>query len=289
MSWHERMNLAINYIEDNLLENIDFEKLSSIVGQSPVNFQRTFSIVTDMSVHEYIRRRRLTLAAFELQNSKNKVIDIAFKFGYESPEAFARAFKEVHGTPPSLARREGTELITFPRITFLLTVKGDIAMDYRIESKEAFSVYGIEGIFSMEDDSSTRDIPKFWQDCMTDGRFEKLAASTGGDGHIHAVCGYRAMEGSKFPYMLFAFKTENSKTDGYTQVDVPAATWAIFKTKKHTMEETSGEIQGLIKRVYTDWLPTASYNQVYGYDMELYWGTEDGMCYCETWIRVEKK
>lgn len=114
MNWYERMNKTIDYIEDNLSGYIDFEKISSIMCQSAVSFQRTFSIVTDISVFEYIRRRRITLAAFELQKSKVKVIDIAIKYGYESPEAFARAFKEIHGISPTIARKEGVQLKTIP-------------------------------------------------------------------------------------------------------------------------------------------------------------------------------
>lgn len=289
MSWHERMNQAIAFIEDHLLENVDFDRVSSIVGQSAINFQRTFSIITNISVYEYIRRRRMTMATFELQNSRSKVIDVALKYGYESPEAFARAFKEIHGVSPSAARKEGIELKSFPRITFLLTVKGDVAMDYRIESKQPFTVYGMERIFTTENNSNLKDIPNFWLDCANDGRLDQLGASMNENGRIHAICDYRQMGNNTFPYMICAFKTKNSKTEGYTQVDVPAATWAIFKTEKHTEDQTASSLQNLIRRVYTDWLPTANYVKVDGYEMELYWETEDGMFYCETWIRVVHK
>lgn len=120
MNWHERMNQAITFIEDHLLESVDFNQVSLIVGQSAINFQRTFSIITNISVHEYIRRRRMTLATFELQNSRSKVIDVALKYGYESPEAFTRAFKEIHGVPPSGARKEGIELKYFLASLFYL-------------------------------------------------------------------------------------------------------------------------------------------------------------------------
>ena len=162
-------------------------------------------------------------------------------------------------------------------------------MDYRIESKQAFSVYGIEEVFTLENGSNLKDIPKFWQDCMNDGRLDKFGASMNEKGRIHAICDYRSTGNNTFPYMICAFKTKNSKSDGYTQVDVPATTWAIFKTEKHTEEQTASIIQNLIKRVYTDWLPTANYAKVDGYELELYWETEDGMCYCETWIRVVPK
>lgn len=289
MNWYERMNKAIDYIEENLCGQIDYDKIAKIMCQSTVNFQRMFSIVTDITVNEYIRRRRMTLAAFEMQNSKVKVIDAALKYGYESPEAFARAFKEIHGISPMVARKEGMQLKSYPRLTFLLSVKGDVAMDYRIESKEAFKVYGIEGIFTTDDGKNLSEIPNFWLDTMKKGEFDRLLKSTNGTSDIHSICDYRKIDENTFPYMLFAYKTKDSKTEGFVEVEVPSATWAIFRTRNHTEEETSAEIQSLIKRVYTDWLPTANYEKVDGYELELYFRTDDGKCYCEIWMRVVPK
>lgn len=290
MNWHTRMNEAIDYIENHLCGDIDFNKISSIMCQSAVSFQRTFSIITDISIFEYIRRRRLTLAAFEIQNSKAKIIDIALKYGYESPESFARAFKEIHGISPTEARKEGVPLKTFPRITFLLTIRGERAMDYRIETKDSFKIYGIEGIFSTDNDKKLNDIPNFWLDCFNDGRCEQLVKSTNNpSSRLHAICQYRETGGNTFPYMIFAFETKESNIKGYQELEVPAATWAIFKTEKHTQNQTSKVIQNLIKRVYTDWLPTSNYYKIDGYELELYFETEDHMFYCETWIRVASK
>ena len=291
MNWYERMNKAIDYIEENLCGDIDFDKISKIVCQSPVNFQRTFSIVTDISVFEYIRRRKMTLAAFDLQNSNEKVIDVSYRYGYESPEAFARIFKETHGASPSNARKHGLPLKAFPRITFLLSVKGDTVMEYRIENKEAFSVYGIEGVFTTDDGKHLKDLPMFWWKCRQDGSFYKLLESTseGSLSRIHGICDYRKTGGNTFPYMLFAYKTKNCNTEGFTQVEVPAATWAIFKSEEHTVEQTSGVVQSLTKRVYTDWLPTAAYKKIDGYELELYFISGIDKYYVETWIRVEPK
>jgi len=290
MNWYERMNMAIDYIEDNLCSDIDFEQIAKIVGQSPVNFQRTFSTVTDLSVFEYIRRRKMTLAAFDLQNSNDKVIDIAYQYGYESPEAFARVFKETHGASPSDVRKYSLPLKAFPRITFLLSIKGDAVMEYRIEKKEAFSVYGIEGIFTTDDGKNQHDIPMFWQECFEAGRYDKLLRSTNEPlSRIHAICDYRKTGGNTFPYMLFAYRTPTCNTDGFVQVDVPAATWAIFKTEKHTQEQTASVFQNLVRRIYTDWLPTAAYSKVDGYELELYFTTDIDQYYVEAWIRVELK
>lgn len=135
LNWYERINEAFDYIEDHLDRNINLDKVANIMCQSTVSFQRTFSIFMNISIYEYIRRRRMTLAAIELQTNSIKVIEVALKYGYESPESFTRAFKEIHGISPSAARKKGVQLNLFPRITFLLTVKGDIEMDYEMDNK----------------------------------------------------------------------------------------------------------------------------------------------------------
>lgn len=129
MNWHDRMNRVIEYIENNLSNKIDLEYAAKIAYQSVTSFQRMFSIVVEMPVSEYIRRRRMSLAALEFQNSEAKVIDISLKYGYDSPDAFTRAFKEIYGISPSVARSEGIPLKPFPRISFQLTIKGDVIME----------------------------------------------------------------------------------------------------------------------------------------------------------------
>ena len=295
MTWLERMNKVLDYIEDNLTGDIDMEQLVRIACYSQANLQRMFSIIADMPLAEYIRRRRLTLAAFDLQNSSVKIIDVALKYGYDSPEAFARAFSSLHGTTPSSARGKGVTLRAYPRISFLLTLKGAVPMDYRIETKESFAVYGIEGIFSTENGENLKAIPQFWRDRHDDGSVKRLEQSGNLPENrrdclcaVNAICGYEAMDGSRFPYMLCAVKSEKSDTTGYKTVTVPAATWAIFTTERHTMQETSHIFQKLISRIYTDWLPTANYDLVDGYDMELYYGDGDAV-WCEAWVRVTAK
>jgi len=120
-----------------------------------------FSIIADMTLSEYIRRRRLTLAAFELQTTGIKIIDLSLKYGYESSEAFTRAFNAIHGVSPSLARQKGTPLKAYPRISFYLTLKGDVPMDYRIEQKDAFTLYGIERIISTANGQNWHLVPEF--------------------------------------------------------------------------------------------------------------------------------
>ena len=140
MNWDEKMNKTIDYIEANLDSKIDLDKAAKIMCQSKISFLRTFSMIMNMSINEYIRRRRMTLAAIELQNSSAKIIDIALEYGYETPESFTRAFKEIQGISPSAARKKLGQLKLFPRITCLLSVKGDIQMDYEINSTDEQSI-----------------------------------------------------------------------------------------------------------------------------------------------------
>lgn len=295
MDWLNRMNNALDYIEENLLGEIDKQYIAKIACCSEFHFYRLFSFISGISLGEYIRHRRLTMAAFEVQNSSIKIIDLALKYGYESPESFTRAFQKLHGITPTLARNEGVSLKAYPRIAFQISIIGDEAMDYRIETKEGFKVYGIEGIFTTENNENLREIPMFWKKVIDDGRYDKLVKSRNNEPSnglcpVNAICDYRKTGGNSFPYMLFSFLTDKSDTKDYTIVDVPEATWAIFKTKDHLIEETSKEIQDLNKRVYTEWLPTANYEKVDGYELEMYYkNLKTGKYYCETWIRVVQK
>ncbi len=283
------------YIEENLQGEVDLLAVAQIACQSLSGLQRFFSIVVDVSLSEYIRRRRLTMAAFELTHSDIKVIDLALKYGYDSPEAFARAFGIMHGVSPSAARGEGVHLKAYPRLSFLLTLKGDVPMDYRIQTKEAFAIYGIEGVFTCENQENLKATPRFWQEVMEDGRFDKLTASIPADRSnenglcpINAICSYRETGGVTFPYMIFAFQTEGSRTDGFEKAIVPAATWAIFKSEEYRIEDTAKAVQALNRRVYTEWLPNAPFEQAEGFEMELYYGEKD-KCWSEIWVRVKPK
>jgi len=123
--WIRKMNNAIAYIENHLDNEIDYNEAAKIACCSVYHFQRFFSFIAEIPLSEYIRRRRLTLAAFELQNGDVKVIDVALKYGYESPEAFARAFKSIHGVAPTMAKDSGSQLKAYPCMTFHISIKDD--------------------------------------------------------------------------------------------------------------------------------------------------------------------
>lgn len=279
----------MDYIENNLCEKTNCEKIAQIACCSVYHFQRMFTFMTDLTLCEYIRRRKMTMAAFELQNSDIRIVDLALNYGYESPEAFARAFQSLHGITPTAARGQGANIKAFPRISFQVSVKGVEEMNYKIVEKEEFQVYGIEGVLDTKSGENLIEIPEFWLKNIKNGECEKLAKSSGCMSMVNSVCGYRETGGTTFPYMLCVMKTPLSSTDGYKVVDVPKATWAIFVNESHDIEDTSNEVQKLASRVYTDWLPTAAYELVQGYEFEIYYSDHEGKYHEELWYRVIPK
>lgn len=296
MDWLARMNRAMDYIEMNLTEDIDLVEVAQKACCSSYQFQKMFSFITNVTLAEYIRRRRLTLAAVDLQNSNAKVIDIALKYGYESPVSFARAFQLLHGVNPALARQEGIELKAYPRLSFLISIKGAEAMNYRIETKEDFQVFGIDRVFQTNGGGEEPTTPaELWQQSHSNGEVERLAVNAGDlpsfvnqDLYkVHGACSYRKTGNDTFPYMLFAFKGESSKTNGYSILTIPAQTWVIFPSGLFTWDRFGDIIETLYRRFYSEWLPTAGYEQVNEMELELY-GGRDGLNYIELWFAVRK-
>jgi AraC-like DNA-binding protein len=151
MDWFAGMNAVLRYIEDNLTEDISLEELAKFVGCSVYEFSRIFSFVARVTISEYIRRRKLSQAVFDIQTSKEKIINIALKYGYESPTTFNRAFKDMHGTTPLSARKSGVQLKIYQPMSFTLQMKGITPLNYRLERREAFKLIGRVGYMSVED------------------------------------------------------------------------------------------------------------------------------------------
>ena len=166
-SWIDGIQSAVQYIEDNLTEELDIADISAKAYVSPFYFQKIFSILCGYTVGEYIRNRRLALAAEELSKSDTKVIDVAIKYGYESPDSFTRAFTKFHGISPSAAKEKGASIKSFAPIRIKLSLEGGTIMEYRIVEKAAFTIIGKKRKFSME--TSYTEIPKFWQEHFDNG------------------------------------------------------------------------------------------------------------------------
>jgi len=295
-----RMSQALDYIEENLTDEIDLETVAKKACCSNYNFQRMFAFITDVTLAEYIRRRRLTQAALELQNSDISIVDLAVKYGYESYAAFSRAFYHLHGIKPSLARNEGVSLKAYPKITLQLSIKGEAAMEYRIESKPAFEIYGLETVCMNIGDENYLSSAQHWQECVKSGEHDKLAANAKAfPDFMNAEAkpyNYCTVNGASYPhstrnnayqYMLFCFKGENDPLPGYATASIPAATYAIFTMEPCKWEDIYDKLGKLKKRIFTEWLPTSEYELAETSDFEFYASFGELAC-LELWYPIKK-
>ncbi|CAG7639411.1 effector binding domain-containing protein [Paenibacillus allorhizosphaerae] len=287
MDWLKRMNNAMEYIETHLSEAIDFDKVARIACCSTYHFQRMFSFITNVPLSEYIRRRRLTLAAFELQSSGIKVIDVAFKYDYESPEAFSRAFKKMHGVMPMSARDKGVSLKAYPRLSFHISIRGDVEINYKIEEKQEFEMFGVSTLVNADGESPFIEIPKFWEKCISDGAVKRIraAAGLGEHGQIHAVL-YNN-QGGRLSYMIGYFLPRSGLPQGFEKLQIPPQTYAIFSTGINP--DGQNDIHGLWRRIWGEWFPTCDYNFANGPEFEMTYDRGNGMYEMEVWIPVVKK
>lgn len=292
-----QLNRAMDYIEENIDNDLVLSAVATVTSYSPYHFGRIFYYTTDMSLSEYVRKRKLTLAAIQLQRGHAKIIDLALQYGYDSADSFTRAFVKQHGITPTAARQPGVNLTLFPPLTFQIKIEGAQRMNWRIEEREAFDIFGIEHIFANDE---THKVPEFWAECHKNGMYETLIDAAGGkrypDGHgypredgacvINAACGYSEPGEDGFPYMLYALKTPQSKTEGFKVARIPKVTWAVFRSE---ITDTIGlEIPVLFKRAYSEWLPSCGYCKAPGADMELYYVAGEGKFFEEVWIPVKK-
>jgi len=228
MNWIETMSASINYMDEHLLEELNVKDIAEVALTSTFYYQRTFYMLTGMSVQEYIRNRRLSLAAQELQMTDIKIIDLAFKYGYESSEAFSRAFKKVHGENPSKVRKHQLIVKSFPKLIIQVSLKGDIPMNYKIEKKDGFTFYGIAREFSTENGENFEKIPKFWDEVMGNGTYEDMIRHSKNEQCIGACMPLDSDTGTKFDYVIGAFS--DRPIDGYDVYEVPATEWAVFRS-----------------------------------------------------------
>ncbi len=292
MDWIKGLQRAINYIEANILENLDYKEISKQAYSSSFHFQRTFSLLTGMTIGEYIRNRRLTLAGIELSMSKPKIIDIALKYGYDTPESFSRAFTRFHGITPSAARESGANLKSFSPLSIKVMLEGGDTMDYRIEKIEAFRVVAKVKSFSIDDPINQVKIPEFWSNCLADGsietlqKFAKSNPSITGNG-ILGICDSTLNDREYFNYAIGIEIDEKEVPKGYTIMDIPSATWSVFKC----IGSMPKSIQDMWKRIYSEFFPQSDYEPAQGIDFEFYTQGDNSRddYISEIWLPVNKK
>lgn len=281
MEWIERLNHAIDYIEEHLTKEIEYEQLGRIACCSAYHFQRMFTYMAGVPLSEYIRRRKMSLAAVDLQGGDAKIIDVAAKYGYSSPTAFNRAFQSVHGIAPSAVKSEGVSVKSFPPLVFKITVKGVEEMNYRIETKDAFRVIGVSQPLHRELEKNFAVVPTMWQTAATDGTIQKLAALM--DAEPMGLLGVSAC-GEEEDWKYFIAVSSTKPAGEFEEYTVPAATWAVFAG-----EGTNLSIQDLEQRIVTEWLPTSGYEYGNAPDIEVYLNPDPQNAKFEVWIPVVKR
>ena len=285
MDWVASLNKALNYIEDNLFENIACSKIADHVYISNAHLQRCFYLLTGLTISEYIRNRRLTLAGHELSTKNAKVIDIAMKCGYETPESFSKAFSRFHDVTPSQAKRSGVILKSYNRLIVKIIMEGGSVMDYRIEKQEAFSVVAkldpLNKSITCIDDNNAIALTPFWNPYL-DHVLSKKVSDLGVGDEIKPEIGDNVCS-------TYITKTEEEIPDGFEKWQIPASTWAVFKCVGATPDEARNETY---KRIYSEWLPQAKYELDLSYCGSFqcrYNGTMDSPGDGEMWVAVKEK
>jgi len=283
------MNLALAYVEDNLGDEIDWQQVERLALCSEYHFRRMFSYLAGVPLSEYVRRRRLTLAAFDLQHSEVSVIDTAVKYGYSSPDAFTRAFAALHGITPTEARTTGQPLKAYPRLTFQLTIRGASEMNYRIEEKAAFGIVGLMKRVKLVYEGVNPEIAAMWAS-LDENTIATLKALSNVEprGFISASTNFSEgrLEGSELDHYI-GVATTHPTPDNLTRLAVPAATWAVFESVGPFPET----LQNIWGRIYAEWFPSSGYEQAQG--PEMLWNADKDVqsptFRSEIWIPVKKQ
>jgi AraC family transcriptional regulator len=299
MEWPERLNAAVEYIENHLEDEIDFNAAANIACFSLFHFQRIFQVVNGLTLADYVRRRRLTLAARELSSGKAKIIDIALKYGYDSPDAFTRAFRKLNGVTPQAAREPGVTLVACPRISFQIVLKGGDNMDYRIIERPAFEVVGKSRRFTTVNGENFIKVPRFWDEfCQDKKGNEALMAYSGCQagpvtgGVELGICWIAedAVTKEEFIYGIGAEKGKGQIPAGFETRQIPAATWAVFEARG-ALRPVPAAIQDVTKRIFSEWFPSTGYEHAPQPELEVYpqGDTNDPGYVCQIWIPILKQ
>ena len=291
MEWITGIQRAIDYVEAHLTEEMDFEAVAGEACSSTFHFQRVFGIICGFPLGEYIRMRRLSLAASDLIQTNDKVIDIAVKYGYDTSEGFTRAFSRFHGITPTEARRGGN-VRSFSRLSVKLILIGGSVMDYRIEKLEAFQVVcSRKTVKKPAGPQATEVISEFWNQCGSDGSIEKIVRYYPEHPRLKGmlgICFSEDTQGGQFPYGIGVEYDGRPVEAGLEIVEIPAHTYVVFVCKGRMPEAFVNTYQQII----TEFFPQNSrYEYGQGIELEVYPSDEisDPDYTCEIWIAVNEK
>jgi AraC family transcriptional regulator len=300
LEWSKRMNAAVDYIEENLAGELDFNEAANRAFSSTYHFQRVFLAVNGITPAEYTRRRRLTLAARDLTSTSEKVIDIATKYGYESPNAFTRAFRNLHGVTPKKARELGVTLTAFPRIIFQIIAQGGNDMNYKIIRKPAFEVVGqlkkvgstIGKDYLIDPEVWDKNWQAIWEEfekSKHDKTLEKLTQGKPGPFTGASFLGVCVVdrEMARYIFTVGVEKPDTKVPVGFEVIRIPAATWAVFEATGpfpyalHDVED----------QIFKEWLPSTGYELDDKPELDIYLpGDRESKKYrCQSWMPVVTK
>jgi len=278
MDWVERINAVVDYIEGRIEneEPINRDAVSKIAACSFELLQGSFSQITGVSLSEYIRRRKLTLAAHDLQNTDAKVADIAAKYGYQSADAFSVAFKRLHGISPMESQMPNVKLTFYCRLQFALTIKGVDKMDYTTIERDAFTVVGIR--------RTTPYGAGTWAIVKSDDSMEKTKDLFGKFYDLGLCFGFGS-DGSN-DYMC-AVEYDGDIPDGLDSYRYPATTWLKFEAKGAMSDNP---LLSLWNRINNEFLPQSKYKKA-GPTIEKFvvWNEADNVCEVEVWLPIALK
>ncbi|MBJ8053995.1 AraC family transcriptional regulator [Bacillus cereus] len=286
----KNMNAAMQYVEDNLTHEIDFKEVAKIAFCSEYHFKRMFSFLAGIPLSEYIRCRRLTLAAFELKDSDTKVIDIAIKYGYNSPDSFTRAFQNLHGITPSEARSTIRSLKAYSPMTFQLSIQGGNAMNYRIEEKDPFRIIGIQKRVPIVFNGVNEEIASMWKSLDSQSiETLKSLSNIAPTGIISASTNFsegRMEEKGDLDHYI-GVATKKDCPEQFAQLEVAASTWAIFEA----VGPFPDALQNVWGRIYSEWFPSSNYELAEG--PEILWNESKDVSSpnfrSEIWVPILKK
>ena len=271
--WIEGIQGSVTYMEENLAGTLDIREIAAVAGLSPFYYQRIFGALCGITVGDYIRARRMTLAAQELAGTDARVIDVAVKYGYDSPDSFAKAFQRFHGITPSAAKGAGAHLRSFAPLHIKISMEGGMMLDYRISEKAPFTIVGTKRRFNS--DTSYDEVPKFWNEWMAQGEKRPIMGTFG-------VC--IDTEGKDFDYWIadMYFPWEEVPAGCETRV-IPGGLWAQFRCTLKTLQSVNTQI-------WSEWLPSLKeYSPAGDYSIEVYLQPDEtGEMACYIWVPLKK-
>lgn len=285
MEWLKKIGAAIDYIENNLDKEISYDEAARIACCSTYYFQRIFSYVSGISLSEYIRRRRMTQAAFELQRTDSKVIDVALKYGYSSPTSFNRAFQSVHGITPLSAKNIGCTLCAYPSIQFSVKVLGGSAMSYHIEKKKSFRIVGIRTPLVEDAEENMHNVPVFWEQAIRENSISEIFELS--NGNPEGILGVSIYNTPQDIHYYIATASDKPAPQGMVEYVIPEAMWVVFENDGLFKED----VQSVFRRFLTEFLPFSGYEYAELPDVEVY-----TICqglpikgHSEVWIAIKNK